>query len=39
MAEHLYEVGYQFTTSTAAAPFGEIIAAAIAAGKRLPEIR
>ncbi len=39
MAEHLYEVGFTKTTGAAAAPFGEIIAAAIAAGKRLPEIR
>jgi hypothetical protein len=39
MAEHLYEGGFTLTTGAAAAPFGEIIAAAIAAGKRLPEIR
>ena len=39
MSEHLYEVGFTKTTGAAAAPFGEIIAAAIAAGKRLPEIR
>lgn len=39
MAEHLYEVGFSFTTSTAAAPFGEIIPATLAAGKRPPEIR
>lgn len=39
MAEHLYEVGYQFTTGAAAASFGEIIAAALATGKRMPEIR
>ncbi len=39
MAEHLYEVAWTKTTTTAAAPFGEIIPAAIAAGKRLPEIR
>ena len=39
MADHIYEAGFTFTTSTAAAPFGEIIAATLAAGKRPPEIR
>ena len=39
MAEHLYEGGFTFTTGAAAASFGEVIPAAIAAGKRLPEIR
>jgi hypothetical protein len=39
MAEHLYEVGFPFTTGAAAAPFGEIIPAVLAAGKRMPEIR
>src|SRR6266700_5138920 len=39
MSEHLYEVGIQKVTGAAAAPLCEIIAAAIAAGKRLPEIR
>jgi len=39
MAEHLYEGAMTKTTGAAAAPFAEIIAAAIAAGKRLPEIR
>lgn len=39
MADHIYEVGWTKTTSTAAAPFGEIIAATLATGKRPPEIR
>ena len=39
MAEHLYEVAMTKTTSTAAAPFAEIIPATLAAGKRPPEIR
>jgi hypothetical protein len=39
MADHIYEVAWTKTTSTAAAPFGEIIAATLAAGKRPPEIR
>jgi hypothetical protein len=39
MADHIYEGGMTKTTGAAAAPFAEIIAAAIAAGKRLPEVR
>lgn len=39
MAEHPYEVGFTFTTGAAAASFGEIIPAALAAGKRMPEVR
>lgn len=39
MADHIYEAAMTKTTGAAAAPFAEIIAAAIAAGKRLPEIR
>lgn len=39
MADHLYEVGYTFTTTAAAGSFGEIIPAALATGKRMPEIR
>jgi hypothetical protein len=39
MAEHLYEGGSTYTSGAAAHAIGEIIPAAIAAGKRLPEIR
>lgn len=39
MADHIYEGGFSFTTGAAAASFGEIIAATLAAGKRPPEIR
>jgi hypothetical protein len=39
MADHIYEGAMTKTTGAAAAPFAEVIAAAIAAGKRLPEIR
>lgn len=39
MAEHLYEVAFTKTTSTAAAPIIEIIPATLAAGKRPPEVR
>jgi hypothetical protein len=39
MAEHLYEVGWTYTSGAAAHAIGEIIPAALAAGVRLPEIR
>ncbi len=39
MAEHLFEVGFPFTTGAAAAAFGEIIPATLAVGTRMPEIR
>jgi hypothetical protein len=39
MSDHIYEGGKSFTTGAAAAPFGEIIPAVMAAGKRSPEIR
>lgn len=39
MSEHLYEVGWTYTSSTAAHAIGEIIPATLAAGKRPPELR
>jgi hypothetical protein len=39
MADHIYEGGWTYTSTAAAQAIGEIIPAAIAAGKRLPEIR
>jgi hypothetical protein len=39
VAEHLYEIGYQFTSGAAAAPIAEIVPVTLAAGKRPPEIR
>ncbi len=39
MADHIYEVGWAYTSTGSAQAIGEIIPAAIAAGKRLPEIR
>jgi hypothetical protein len=39
VAEHLYEVGWTFTSGAAAHAIGEIIPATLAAGKRMPEIR
>lgn len=39
MAEHIYEAGWTYTSGAAAHAIGEIIPAAIAAGKRLPELR
>lgn len=39
MAEHLYEVGWTYTSGAAAHSIGEIIPATLAAGKRPPEIR
>jgi hypothetical protein len=39
MADHIYEAGWTFSSAGVAAALGEIIPAAIAAGKRLPEIR
>jgi hypothetical protein len=39
MAEHLYEVGWTFTSTAAAGPLGEVIPAVLAAGKRPPSIR
>jgi|SRR5215469_982280 len=39
MADHIYEGGYTYTSGAAAHAIGEIIPAAIAAGKRLPEVR
>ena len=41
MADHIYEGGWAKTTSTAAAPFGEVLPIALTAGggSRNPEIR
>lgn len=39
MSEHLYEVGFQVTSAGAAGALCEIIPAALAAGKRPPEVR
>jgi hypothetical protein len=39
MAEHLYEVGWTYTSGAAAHAIGEIIPATLATNKRPPEIR
>lgn len=39
MSEHLFEVGIQVVSSAAAGALCEIIPAALATGKRMPEIR
>jgi len=39
MADHIYEAGWTYTSSTAAHAFGEIIPATLAAGVRPAEIR
>lgn len=39
MADHIYEVGWTYTSGAAAHAIGEIIPATLAAGKRPPEIR
>lgn len=39
MSEHLYEVAWTYTSGAAAHAIGEIIPAALATAKRMPEIR
>lgn len=39
MSDHIYEVGWTYTSGAAAHAIGEIIPAAVATGKRPPEIR
>lgn len=39
MSDHIYKVGWTYTSGAAAHAIGEIIPAALAAGKRPPEIR
>jgi hypothetical protein len=39
MADHIYEIGGQVTTGNAAGPIITVIAAALGAGIRVPEIR
>jgi len=39
VADHIYEGGWAYTSSTAAHAIGEIIPATLAAGKRPPEVR